>query len=71
MSPTARGKKLFSFVLDLQLMLLYLLPDGKREEMWREGWSGTMMLEVALLMQRCWHSSIRQGSGVPVLLGSS
>lgn len=52
-------------------MLLYLLPDGKREEMWREGWSGTKMMEVALLMQRCWHSSIRQGNVVPVLLGSS
>ena len=50
-SLTACAKKLFSALLGLQLMLLYLLPGGKREN---GGMARILIMEFTLRLQHCW-----------------
>lgn len=48
------GKKLFSILLDLAQMLLYLFPDGRKgNRLWEGWWRSSMMLE-ALQTQYWW-----------------
>lgn len=61
---TAWGMKLFRKLVVAVRILLYLFPDGRRENRLWKGWSGSMMMMMVALQMQCWLKiSSRDGRG--------